>query len=346
MSEENKNTFSENSKKLKTKDKMASWRSGRAFKPFDMGMSSKRKNAKVETRSNLKKTMDDEGIFAAILSHEPPFGIIQYIIDQPCLVMPSTVKDNLSKDGYVNVPFKHMKSFVNNFQTESGTNSGGSVVKQFMEEILSFFLFNPFFYWYSEDKSTKLGGEESESEYYWGHTQEWYEFIYKNFVTKFIFCIFKIVGSPLIILYYALLLFYIFLLSLRLDQIGASIFGMLRIIFVLGPTHFYVPYKNTYIFNKDTQEVELSEDPQDKIYGFFDSLIYLLGTIIPYQLFLGTAFGKTYGQGGLLILILIFMAISAVIIILGGFNILILIGVFLVYFYKVIYGLGEASTQK
>ena len=307
-----------------------------------MGMKDRTQIDKIDTKSDFKKDIEEKGIFSAVLNVNFPW--YEAIYNQPCFKLPSEVKDGLSETGYTAgpIPFQHAKKFIDLFGTNEQASVLSKTVKGIIQEILSFFIFNPFFYWYTKENNSE------EEKYSWGHTNSIKMLVLKNFITKIFFCMFKIFGSPFIILYYALVLFYAFMLSLKLDHIGSSIYASLRFIPLPGlfQGQFFVPFKDKYNFNKETQKIELSDNSQDKLYGLGDSLIYLIGTVVPYQILIGPAWAKTYGEGGITALILIFTIISAVIIILGGFNILVVICVFLIYFYKVITGLAKASTEK
>lgn len=297
-----------------------------------------------DTRSNLKKDLKDKGIFAAVVNTKMPY--FEAIYDQPCFKLPSEIKDGLSETGYTKapVPFQFIKSAFNKlFETDEYSSVFTKTVKGLLMEFIAFFIFNPFFFWYSKESE-----EDGKEKYSWGHSRGAGDYLLKNFVTKFIFCVFKLVGSPFVILYYASVLFYVFILSLKIDHIAYSLFAALRVIPlpVTQAFPFLVPNKELYIKDENTEAIVLDENPQNKIYNVWDTLVYLLGTVIPFHLILGEAKGETYGKGGISALIIIFMLISVFIIVLGGFNILVVIAVFLIYFYKVLYGLADESTKK
>ena len=166
-----------------------------------------------------------------------------------------------------------------------------------------------------------------------------------NFITKLIFCLFKIFGSPLILAYYAFVLFLVFIISLRipsmfLEEIAnwfvmlfTSIFGMTT----------RIP-KTSYVYDAEKDEYVKDTSEEASFYQGYEPFVYLFGMVFPYQLF-SHQLAKNYGEGGIGVLIIIISVFAALVVILGGLNIMVIMGVFVWYIYQVITGLKEASTK-
>ena len=299
---------------------------------------------KVSKRLQFKRKVEEGNMFSSVMNSN--WWVMDMIIDQPCFVFPSEVKDNLAEDTFL---YGLKKRIDAKTEDETGTNSEG--FKSILKEILSFLVFNPFFWWYRDgSKFYEKRDKDAEDMRKWGNTgiiDAPYWLVLYNFVTKILFCILKFLGSPLLILYYALLMFYALMISLKIDDVFFSLVGTLRVVPLpgfFGISQFWFRNKTTWALNPETKEYEISENPEDTVYGMLDPIRYLIGMVVPYQLF-SESYGKTYGQGGVSALILIFMAIATVIIIVGGLNILVISSVFIYYIYKLISALNSSVKK-
>lgn len=291
-------------------------------------------------KSNSKKygLLDD-------LLNFPGFKKLMDIFSEPCLVLPSEVRDKYHEDAYWHM--KRVQSFakLETMGSSSALNTPGTLLifKTVIGEFLSFFLFNPFLYW-----------KNSNNKDAWGNSIG-LKIFYKNALSKFLYCFLKIFGSPMILLFFAIGLFFYFLKSLNIIELGKTI-GQI-ILLVLGAglcliviglpvgvpmIEFAWNMPNTEHYEVDPITKELIKGP-DKYLPFGGAIIRLIGLIVPLQL-IHPVIGKNYGYGGIGILILIFTIISGLIIFLGGINILFIGGIFLAYITKVISGLS--STQQ
>ena len=156
----------------------------------------------------------------------------------------------------------------------------------------------------------------------------------------------------MILLFFAIGLFFYFLKALNIIELGKTI-GQIIIIALTPILVLVPPGRNLISFawnmpNTEHYEVDPFTKEIVKIHGteympFGGAIIRLIGLIVPLQLY-KPVWGKNYGYGGIGILILIFTIISGLIIFLGGINILFIGGIFLVYITKVMSGLS--STQQ
>lgn len=96
-------------------------------------------------------------------------------------------------------------------------------------------------------------------------------------------------------------------------------------------------YKEIIDIDGNTNEHEVWPEFKDIVYSYL-GLVLPIGEINP-------EFGKKYGNGGLGILILAIMAISAVVIFVGGSSITVAFVGFLMYIFKVIKMLGDFKTE-
>ena len=292
-------------------------------------------------KSNSKKygLLDD-------LLNFPGFKKLMGAFSEPCLVLPSEVRDKYHEDALWYM--KRVQTFakLETMGSSSALNTPGTLVifKTVIGEFLSFFLFNPFLYWTnSKDKSkwgNRLGGM----------------LVVRNALSKFLYCFLKIFGSPMILLFFAIGLFFYFLKALNIIELGKTI-GQI-ILFVIGGvlcfTIIFAPVgvpmiefawkiPNTEHYEVDPITKEIIRKPNATYMLFGGAIIRLIGLIVPLQLY-KPVWGKNYGYGGIGILILIFTIISGLIIFLGGINILFIGGIFLAYIAKVMSGLS--STQQ
>lgn len=106
-------------------------------------------------------------------------------------------------------------------------------------------------------------------------------------------------------------------------------------------------YKYKYGYTYRTMEnVDGSGVDSEPIYPGIGDVIYAyLGLALPIGQF-NSAFAVKYGSGGLLMLILVIMAISAVVIFVGGSSITVAFVGFLMYIFKVIKMLGDFKTEE
>ena len=169
-----------------------------------------------------------------------------------------------------------------------------------------------------------------------------------NPITKFIFCVFKVFGSPLILVYFALKFFKVFFEALNLLNFGKQFIFSLPFIF---PFAYAYNFDNAFDHDKFIQMPDGSFTPmKEQSYPFVHLIKYYVGMIIPLDILGGPEMGETYGKGALGALILFFMIISAIFVIVGGFNILFIVVIFIVYIYKTISALktsamGESNNK-
>lgn len=107
-----------------------------------------------------------------------------------------------------------------------------------------------------------------------------------------------------------------------------------------------LPYSlETYGFTyKKTINIDGTGEDQVVIPTFADVIYSYLGLVLPIGS-INHRFGVKYGNGGLGILILLIMAISAVVIFVGGSSITVAFVGFLMYIFKVIKMLGDFKTE-
>ena len=97
---------------------------------------------------------------------------------------------------------------------------------------------------------------------------------------------------------------------------------------------------NMTFVNKDDNNRKIDDK---KMFPVIAVMQFLGGMMFPLQI-VNKSYGHTFGYGGLTIISVIVMAISAVVIIYGGISMIIIVCVFLNYFYKVITGLKKSAT--
>ena len=263
------------------------------------------------------------------------------LFNEPCLVLPSEVRDNYYEDTHALMKGVQTFAKLETMGSSSALNTPGTLVifKAVIGEFLSFFLFNPFLYWTnSKDKSK------------WGNALSAHIF-YRNALSKFLYCFLKIFGSPMILLFFAIGLFFYFLKALNIIELGKTIGQIILIVIGIFPAcvgytdllSFAWNMPNTEHYEVDPITKEIIKIHNTRYMPFGGAIIRLIGLIVPLQL-IRPVLGKNYGYGGIGILILIFTVISTIIIILGGINILFIGGIFLAYIAKVMSGLS--STQQ
>lgn len=308
-------------------------------------------NAEVEAiiaanNNNTEKNNSKKYGLLDDLLNFPGFKKLMVVFSEPCLVLPSEVRDKYHEDAYWYMKGVQTFAKLETVGSSSALNTPGTLLifKTVIGEFLSFFLFNPFLYWTnSKDKSK------------WGNRIEGM-FVVRNALTKFLYCFLKIFGSPMILLFFALGLFFYFLKALNIIELAKTIGqiillvigGILCLSTIFAPVgarmvDFALNMPNTEHYEVDPITKEIIKIQGTRYLPFGGAIIRLIGLIVPLQL-IHPVIGKNYGYGGIGILILIFMVISAIIIFLGGINILFIGGIFLAYITKVISGLS--STQQ
>lgn len=299
----------------------------------------------------------DDSFFAKIFSNHPFWAL--WIYNQPCLVFPSTVgkgaktdKSNLLIPGQITEADRSSinrfsenseEDFVTrNFIKNKGPLAAGMGVV--LREIVGLFVHNPWLYW---KQTTSLKYQDK-----WRmtirdpvtgkHTTKGYLLL--NPITKLIFCVFKVFGSPMILVYFALKFFYVFFEALNIKNFGrefiftlispfALIFGQYsNVRDVIGIHEKYTELEDGTFQSQETNSAPL--------YGL---IMYYIGMIIPLHMTGDRALGETYGKGVLGAIILFFMAISAILIIVTGVNMLFIVVIFIVYIVKTIMALKTSA---
>ena len=303
--------------------------------------------------------IQNEGFMSAVLGNHPDWA--KQIWEQPCLVMPSTVAKGTTYDSRRDGTYDPSTSvssiqrlfsgpkedFLTRLLVRSGGKSrgpGGQVLGGFMREIVGLFIFNPWLYW-------KQIGEKNLHEDKWRATMRTTDgymspgnAIRYNPITKLLFCVIKVFGSPLILVYFAVKFFYVFLVSLKLPEFGKELIGSLITILTVGYVGVYKNDSFLYKHIKYEEHPDGTLEPKKEVsYPFLTAIHYYLGMIIPFQITGSRAAGESYGKGGISMLILFFMIISAFIIIIGGLNIVVITLVFFAYMYKTIDSLKTSA---
>ena len=294
-------------------------------------------NDNIILKNTEKKNLFDD------ISSNVAIAKLRQLLDQPCFVMPSTVRDNYYENP--NIFMKGVKVFSTlGWKTEVDytTSRQFEALKSIIGELISFFTFNPFLYWYRKQSNT------------WGGPLISFEIFTKNFVTKFLYCIFKVFGSPLILVLILFVLFIYFLKALDLLRLGQALAHTLAFTFalLLICTIVFAPVglnlaqnllnQQRDYYNFDGKTFDPTPVPAPRL-PFIDPIIFFFGSIIPFHIF-HPALGKNIGYGGVGILIVIFTILSYILIFLGGINILFIGGVFVFYLFKLIQGLKGATT--
>jgi len=158
-------------------------------------------------------------------------------------------------------------------------------------------------------------------------TIDWYKIIYCLTVKLFLFPWFHIF---FFLARYTIIFFKI--LSVPLEFIFKAIINTVTIIIPYAPK-FDFTYKNKVGIDNIIPSVHLG-------HAFYA----LIGITLPYYKF-DAKFGERYGTGGLGFIILAIMAISAVIIFVGGSSVTVAVVGFAMYCLKLIRALGDFSTD-
>lgn len=285
-------------------------------------MKTKYTPAQIE-RMQTKMALSEGGLFAA-------FGAVKWkwldekIMEQPCYASPFTIKDEVV-----------MASDVTG-KARPTTISGATKI---IKGIGTFIRFNPFFTW----KDLKR------EEWVWAGSRG--KLTASLFgLAKFFFCItLKGFGSPLLLLFYALKFFVIFMYALKLPEFFTAVAGSFVNIFQAArgkDSRITIPYfRCTY--DGDLAEPNCDHLPEPKeVMPFLDMILVYLGMILPLHMILGKGYGKTYGQGGLSVLIIVFGLISAALIIVGGCNIVVMFAVVTYFIFKSAIGFYNVTTGK
>ena len=311
--------------------------------------------AKWQKEKTTRLALQNEGFLSAVLGSHPPW--VMSIWEQPCFVMPSTVAEGNTYDPSRESSYDPQKSVSTSHRLLSSEKEvdwltsallrtggkargpAGQVLGGFMREVIGIFVFNPWLHWKQLDEKNKLQDKwrstmrTVEGEHSFGNT------VLYNPLTKLVFCVVKVFGSPLILVYFALRFFYVFLISLKIPEFGKQIFFSLLspIIYLFGRQRIF-----DHIKYRELPDGSL-EPSKENSFPFLTAIHFYLGMIIPFQLTGSKALGESYGKGGISILILVFMIISAGIIIIGGLNMVVITLVFFAYMYKTIDSLKTSA---
>lgn len=270
-------------------------------------------------RMQTKMALSEGGLFAA-------FGAVKWkwldekIMEQPCYVSPFTIKDEVTMSADVTGKARP--------QTVSGAT-------KIIKGIGTFIRFNPFFTW--KDLKTE--------EWVWAGSRGKLSASLFG-LAKFFFCItLKGFASPLLLLFYALKFFVIFIYALKLPEFFTAVAGTFYNPFS-GANKITIPYfRCTY--DGDLAEPNCDHLPEPKpVMPFFDMVLVYLGMILPLHMIVGKGYGKTYGQGGLSVLIIVFALISAALIIVTGCNIVVMFGVVTFFIFRSAVGFYKVTTGK
>ena len=275
------------------------------------------------------------------------------------MVLPSTVGKGAATDkSKLMIPGKVTvadRSSINRFSENSEedfvtrkfiTNKGPLVAGMgvVLRELVGLLVHNPWLYWKQtssinyKDKWRMTLRHPFTGE----HTPQGYFFL--NPITKLIFCIFKVFGSPLILVYFALKFFYVFFEALNIKNFGREFIFTLLTPFALL-TFQYSNLRDLIGMHDKYTELEdgsFTTTPTNSapLYGV---IMYYIGMIVPLNILGNKALGETYGKGLLGALILFFMIVSAFIIIISGVNILFIVIIFIVYIVKTIIALKTSA---
>lgn len=295
----------------------------------------------------------NDSFFKKIFSDHPSWAL--WIYNQPCLVLPSTVGKGAATDkSKLMIPGKVTiadRSSINRFSENSEedfvtrkfiTNKGPLVAGMgvVLRELVGLLVHNPWLYW---KQTTSINYKDKwrmtlRHPFTGEHTPQGYFFL--NPITKLIFCIFKVFGSPLILVYFAIKFFAVFFESLNLPNFGKQLFYSIPLIFPF----FMGSRKEVFYHDRYTElgDGTLKAEGKQSI-PFVHLIIYYLGMIIPLNLLGNKALGESYGKGVLSALILFFMLVSAFIIIISGINILFIVIIFIIYIVKTIMALKTSA---
>ena len=300
----------------------------------------------------------DDSFFAKIFSNHPYWAL--WIYNQPCLVLPSTVGKGATIDKSLMMnpskPETRDRSSINMF-ADKLLSEDDFVTRRFIKnrgplaagmgvvlrEIVGLFVHNPWLYWKQisspiyKDKWRMTMRDPLTGDI---HKYKWL----LNPVTKLIFCVFKVFGSPLILVYFALKFFYVFFEALNIKNFGREFIFTLVSPFAL----LFGQYSNVRdvigIHDKYTEledgSFTTTSTNSAPLYGL---IMYYIGMIVPLHMLGDRALGETYGKGVLGALILFFMGLSAVIIIITGVNMLFIVVIFIVYIVKTIMALKTSA---
>lgn len=312
------------------------------------------------TEKSTRELLKNDGLLAAVFTKHPDWAMA--IWEQPCLVMPSTVAQGTvydsSKGPYIaessvsgaQALFSGQKD--DDFLTrlimkkKNGKPRGPAalLLLGFLREMLGLIFYNPWLYW--KQIHSDVYKEKWRSTYRNPNTDTKSGIsVVLNPITKLLFCVFKVFGSPLILVYFAAKFFYVFMLALNIPQFGTALAHSLLALFGFGWAHTIEPtkkYLGTHQYFTEQPNGEFIGEDKDSV-PLFTAIRYYIGMIIPLQLFGEREYAETYGKGALSILIVTFMVISALIIIIGGINILIIGLVFFVYMFKTIEALKTSA---
>lgn len=313
------------------------------------------------TEKSTKEKLQQEGLLSAVFTNHHPWFMA--IWEQPCLVMPSEVANGTTYDpsssSSVSTPQRLLgKDSREDFLTRNLMKDSNDqprapaslLLLGFMREVVGLIVHNPWLYWKQFKYEGDTGKDMWRGIYRDPETKKFSNMsIMLNPATKLLFCIVKIFGSPLILVYFAARFFYVFMVALNIPQFGSALaYSLLVLIdFIPGisntkPVSKFIGRHNYYT---ELDDGTFKPEPVDSV-PFATAIKYYGGMIIPLQLFGSREMAETYGKGGLSILIIVFMIISAFIIIIGGINILVICVVFFVYMFKTIEALKTSAMGK
>jgi hypothetical protein len=161
-------------------------------------------------------------------------------------------------------------------------------------------------------------------------------------VRKFIFCFFKLLFSPMFLLYFGVRLF------LVLVRCFINIFHK----FGVGVANSFIIFTPFSTIKIQQYKIEYDENGNKKLipgeripYFLGTGLVSYFAAIFPFQV-MKESWGYNYGKGDLGFLILVIAAISATIIFVVGINVATIFTVFIVYLYVTLKGLRDISMGR
>ena len=270
-----------------------------------------------------KMALSEKGLFAAFGAVKWPW-LDEKIMEQPCYASPFAIKAEVTMSSEV-----------------TGTKNPPTIAgaSKIISGIFTFIRYNPFFWW----------KDLRREEWVWSGTRGTGRGVLTG-IAKFFFCItLKGFGSPILLLFYALKFFVIFMYALKIPEFFTAVAGTLvNLIMMLTRSDFRIRMtKYTCTYDGDLTEPDCSQPPEAKVVApFVDMALFYLGMILPLHMILGKGWGKTYGQGGLSALIIVFALISAALIIVTGCNIVVIFCVVLYFIFKSAVGFANVTTGK
>lgn len=275
-------------------------------------------------RMQSQMALSKSGLFAALGSVKWKW-LDEKIMGQPCYMSPFSIKDEVVMESDV---------------TGRARPPRLSNTTKILNGIYEFFKYNPFFWW----------RDLSSDEWVWSGSRGLGAGIGFGFL-KFLFCItLKGFGSPILLLLYAIKFFVIFMYALKLPEFFTAAVGtivnIIMTFFTNSNFRLTIPYYRC-TYDGDLTEPDCSHLPEPKnVMPFADMVLFYVGMILPLHMIVGEGYGKTYGQGGLSALIIVFAIVSAILIIVGGCNIVVIFSVVTFFIFKSGIGFFNVATGK